>query len=93
MEKANSLICACCCGLMSAQAALPEEGSGAGSGSGVTWCFKGMWEGGITIAMAEVSVSLSVILQQQRRVRVELWSCSCFIMKTVCLIIFRYTGR
>lgn len=37
----------------------------------VTSCFKGMWEGGITVAMAGVSVSLSVILQQQRRVGVS----------------------
>lgn len=51
--------------------------SGAGSGTEVTLCFKGMRQGGITVAMAEVSVSLSAILQQHRRVRVQLRSFQC----------------
>lgn len=45
MGKANSLICPCPCGWMSARAALPAEPPGEGS-PGVTWCFKGMWKEG-----------------------------------------------
>lgn len=43
--------------------------------------------------MAEVSVSLSLLLQLRRRVRVALWPCSYFILKSTCPVIFRCTGR